>query len=287
MVLRRDFLRVGALAVPAGLAHAGIPTHSHGKSCIFLRLVGGPSQLDTWDLKPEAPSHVRGAFQAIRTNVPGIEIAEIFPRMARHADKYTLIRSMWHDGEPVHESGDELARTGDLVPGHVLLQDGPLDFHANCRKAVELVASGTPFVTVNMFESVFDQTTWDSHGWKPFSTTNCYRDVVGPMFDTAYSGLLTDLARRGILESTLVVASGEFGRTPRINPTGGRDHWPGCWTALVAGGGVRGGQVYGSSDALGAEPRENPVTPSMLAATMLDVVGISVQGSEPVRALFS
>ena len=286
MILRRDFLRVGALAVPAGLAHAGIPTHSHGKSCIFLRLVGGPSQLDTWDLKPEAPSHVRGAFQAIRTNVPGIEIAEIFPRMARQADKYTLIRSMWHDGEPVHESGDELARTGDLVPGHVLLRDGPLDFQGNCRKAVELVASGTPFVTVNMFESVFDQTTWDSHGWKPFSTTNCYRDVVGPMFDIAYSRLLTDLARRGLFESTLVVASGEFGRTPRINPTGGRDHWPGCWTALVAGGGVRGGQVYGSSDALGAEPRESPVTPLMLAATMLDFVDVSVQGSEPVRALF-
>ncbi len=295
--------------MPAGLAR--VEGSAPGKSCILLRLVGGPSQLDTWDLKPDAPSGVRGAFRPIRTNVPGMEISEIFPKMARQADKYALIRSMHYEGEPTHEVGDELIQTGRLAgagkaafptvgsvvadftgTNHVVLPNGPDDFAANCMQASRLVASGVRFVTVNMFETVFDETTWDSHGWKPFSSTNCYRDVVGPMFDEAYSALLVDLDRRGLLATTLVVATGEFGRTPKINPTGGRDHWPGCWTAVVAGGGVVGGQVYGSSDCLGAEPRENPVTPGMLAATIYSALGVPLDragvepGVEPVHELF-
>ena len=103
---------------------------------------------------------------------------------------------------------------------------------------------------------------------------NDYKDDLCPMFDQAYSALLEDLHQRGLLDTTLVLAMGEFGRTPRLNPRGGRDHWPGCWSVLFAGAGVRGGQVIGSSDAIGAEPRERPVTPAEIAASVYHGLGI-------------
>jgi hypothetical protein len=143
--------------------------------------------------------------------------------------------------------------------------------------ARRLVEAGTRFVTVNMFGSVFDETTWDIHGYSPFSPISCYRDHVGPMFDAAYSSLLEDLSQRGLMETTLVVAMGEFGRTPKINPTGGRDHWPRCSTVVMAGGGVRGGQVYGSSDRVGGEPKDDPVNPGMLAATIYTALGVPLE----------
>ena len=87
-----------------------------------------------------------------------------------------------------------------------------------------------------MFETVFNEITWDIHGSAPFSPIECYKNEVGPNFDNAYTALLEDLARRGMLETTMVLAFGEFGRTPKINPAGGRDHHPACWTVLFAGG---------------------------------------------------
>ena len=109
-------------------------------------------------------------------------------------------------------------------------------FGQSCLLARRLIEAGVRFVTVNMFETVFDEITWDIHGSKPFSPISCYRDLVGPMFDKAYSSLLEDLAERGLLSNTMVLAMGEFGRTPKVNPAGGRDHWPQCWTILMAGG---------------------------------------------------
>ena len=94
------------------------------------------------------------------------------------------------------------------------------------------------------------------------------------MFDLAYTALLDDLKQRGMLDNTLVVAMGEFGRTPQLNPRGGRDHWPGVWSVLFAGGGVRGGQVIGASDRTGAEPRDRPVSPAEVAATVYQGLGI-------------
>jgi uncharacterized protein (DUF1501 family) len=94
------------------------------------------------------------------------------------------------------------------------------------------------------------------------------------MFDRALSTLLDDLAQRGLLDETLVLAAGEFGRTPRINAWTGRDHWPGCWSVLVAGGGVRGGQVIGRSDATGHEPAERPIALPELTATLFRVLEI-------------
>ncbi len=143
-----------------------------------------------------------------------------------------------------------------------------------------------------MFDTVYNAVTWDCHadGEALATTLDDYRDILCPMFDMAYSTLLEDLAERGLLDTTLVVAMGEFGRTPLLNPRGGRDHWPGVWSILFAGGGVRGGQVVGSSDRTGSEPRDRPVTPAEVAATIYRLLGVPhppFVDSDPVEELFS
>ncbi len=384
---RRDLLC--ALPLPAlGLAtslraNSAIAQARPNQRCILLMLVGGPSQLDTFDMKPDAPSDVRGPYRPIKTNVPGIEISEIFPRTARQADKFAIIRSMHHTAIPMHDAGHQLMQTGRLfddgveyphmgsvlsrlcpspsgAPFHVLLP-GPIvntgggvshgqsagflgaefdPFHAeppssgprlvpagtsdafdlnrepesvreryglnrfgqSCLLARRLVEAGTRFVTVNMFQSVFDEITWDIHGSRPFSPIGAYAGRVGPIFDMAYSSLLQDLAERGLLGSTMVVATGEFGRTPKINAAGGRDHWPQCWSMLMAGGGIEGGQVIGESDETASAPRDRPTTPAEVVATIYQGFGIDPAkeirqpngqllplvdpGSRPVRELF-
>src|SRR2546429_3992926 len=99
-------------------------------------------------------------------------------------------------------------------------------FGQSCLLARRLIEAGVRFVTVNMFETVFDEITWDIHGSKPFSPISCYRDLVGPMFDMAYSSLLEELGQRGLLSNTMVVSMGEFGRTPKANPADGRHPSP-------------------------------------------------------------
>jgi hypothetical protein len=441
---RRDFLHAGCLSflglgLPQVLglqAQGAVEDDKKDVNCIHLMLVGGPSQLDTWDPKPNAPVEIRGPYKAIRTNVPGIEISENFPRMARHADKYALIRSLYHTAAAVHDTGHQMMQTGRLfqggieypnmgsvlaklkgpkgdVPPHVLMprpigntggnmphgqnagflgksfdpfvlnadpsdpnfkvpdmlppdyltalrvdrrrdwremidksvsmfetsQDARLldtTFHQaytlmssqkareafelhrepqatrekygmnrfgqSCLLARRLVEAGVRFVTINMFETVFDEITWDIHGSKPFSPISCYRDLVGPMFDMAYSSLLDELSQRGLLTKTMVLATGEFGRTPKVNPAGGRDHWPQCWTILMAGGGIKGGQVVGSSDDIGSAPKDRPTTPAQVAATVFRGLGIDLatelpgagnrpiplvdRGVEPISELF-
>jgi uncharacterized protein (DUF1501 family) len=152
-------------------------------------------------------------------------------------------------------------------------------FGQSCLLARRLVEAGARVVTVNMFETVFNRVTWDCHGARPFSTLDDYARELLPTLDQALSALLDDLDRRGLLETTLVVATGEFGRTPRINHNGGRDHWPGVWSALLAGGGTRGGHVIGSSDADGAAPADRPVTPPELLATIYRSLGIDLGAS--------
>jgi hypothetical protein len=162
-------------------------------------------------------------------------------------------------------------------PEEVRKRYGMNRFGQGCLLARRLVERGVRFVTLNMFETVFNDITWDIHGSAPFSPISCYNDLVGPMFDNAYSSLLEDLSNLGLLESTLVMATGEFGRTPRINPAGGRDHWPQCWTVVLAGGGIKGGQVVGASDAIGGAPVDHPVTPSHLAATVYKCLGVPIE----------
>ncbi len=442
---RRDFLHAGSLAfLGLGLpqlfdlkALGAVDESKKDINCIFLMLVGGPSQLDTWDPKPDAPAEIRGPHRPIKTNVPGMQISEIFPRMAKHADKYALIRSCYHTAPAVHDTGHQMMQTGRLfqagvehphygcvlsylkgskgdVPPHVLLpkpigptggnmphgqnagylgkrydpfvlnanpaapgfkvpdllppdymsalrvdrrknwramvdktvskfetsQDARLlddTFHQaytlmtsqkaraafelhreteemrqrygmnrfgqGCLLARRLIEADVRFVTVNMFETVFDEITWDIHGSPPFSPISAVKDLCGPMFDNAFTSLIEDLHDRRLLEETMIVAVGEFGRTPKINSAGGRDHWPQVWTAVMAGGGIQGGQVVGASDDHAAFPKDRPVSPPEMAATVYNALGIKLDqelpgaqgrpifivdsGTEPIHELFS
>jgi hypothetical protein len=147
--------------------------------------------------------------------------------------------------------------------------------------ARRLVEAGVRFVTVNTFITVFDEITWDIHGSKPFTSIQGMKEIVAPMYDQAYSALIEDLSRRGLLDKTLVANLAEFGRTPRINPAGGRDHWPQCWTMYFAGGGVQGGRVVGRSDEGGAYPAERPVAPNEIVATIYHALGVDLDAHLP------
>jgi uncharacterized protein (DUF1501 family) len=152
-------------------------------------------------------------------------------------------------------------------------------FGQSCLLARRLVEHGIRLVTVNMFDTVFNKITWDCHanGGSLAVTLEDYKRTLCPMLDFAYTALIEDLYRRGMLENTLVIAMGEFGRTYKLNSRGGRDHWPGVWSILFAGGGVRGGQVIGASDKNGAEPKDRPVHPSEIAASVYCALGIDLE----------
>jgi Protein of unknown function (DUF1501) len=126
---------------------------------------------------------------------------------------------------------------------------------------------------------------WDTHGWKVGKTPNfpSLRDKLLPALDLASTGLLEDLQARGLLDQTVVVWTGEFGRSPRINSDAGRDHYGNVFSAMLAGGGIRGGQVYGASDKDGAFPADNPVTPAAFAATLYHCLGVAPDAEVPDR----
>jgi uncharacterized protein (DUF1501 family) len=346
-VSRRDFLRAGSLAASASLsdalkADAGQQVVRRAKHCIVLFLVGGPSQLETWDPKPDAPTDVRGPFRPIATNITGIRISEHLPRMASMAHRFAILRTVHHAAAPIHETGQQLLQTGRLSPldnefphfGAVLAKQqdpckegvapfvilptpigntgisishgqgagmlgvafepavqanftsslpsadreryGKTAFGDSCARALQRIQQGTRCVVVNMFDTVYDRTTWDCHADRTglSSTLDDYRRTLCPTFDRAYATLIDDLHQRGLLEETLVIAMGEFGRTPRLNAQGGRDHWPGCWSIVMAGGGVRGGQVIGTSDRLGAEPTHRPIHCAEVTASVYNAMGL-------------
>jgi uncharacterized protein (DUF1501 family) len=159
------------------------------------------------------------------------------------------------------------------LPVEIRSQYGRTTFGDRCARAFQLVTSGNRVIVVNMYDNVFSRPTWDAHARGPFSTLNDYAESVLPTFDMAYNALLNDLERSGLLDTTLVVAAGEFGRSPRLNSHGGRDHWTACGSALLAGCGVQGGRTIGESDAIASAPRDRPVSPADLAATMVEAVG--------------
>lgn len=154
----------------------------------------------------------------------------------------------------------------DLTQESVTLRDryGRTKIGQSLLLARRLVEAGVQFVAFNAFNQ-----EWDIHG----GLTGRYKQIVPPM-DQAFGSLVEDLAQRGMLDSTLVVNTGEFGRTPRINKDGGRDHWPNAYTSVLAGGGIRGGIVYGETDRQGAEVLGRPVAPADLLATMWHQLGI-------------
>lgn len=350
---RREVLQVATTAGISLLAPAAASARDHAdraKRCIFIVCTGGPSQLETWDPKPEAPSHVRGPFGAIETNISGIRISETLPRLARLADRYSLVRSLHSNGPALHEIGLQLIQTGACElggeerphvgaavaqarggsvpvllphpigdtglplyrgqgsgfltesyspisatnepaslaptvraalslakePAAVRDRYGRTPFGENCLRARRLVENGAAFVTINQFDTIFHQHTWDCHGLPDLPTRVAdLRDHVAAPFDLALSALIEDLYDRGLYEETLVVCVGEFGRTPRINKTGGRDHWNRCWSAMLGGGGTPGGQVIGASDAHAAEPTADPITPTQFLATIYEKLGLS------------
>lgn len=401
-VSRRDALRVGSLTgLGLGLADlfrgqltASEPRLARAKACILLWLDGGPSHLESFDLKPLAPAEVRGPFQPIPTNVSGIQISELLPETAKVTDKLTIIRSMTsplgehgianqylltgYKPSPVLQYPSYGAVAAHLNPGQPVLppyiaipesrsvgagflgrqyepfvtggdpskpefkvQDlnffpgvdesrlrrrreylnvfervqadfetrdlpadssfdrafrlvtsndakdafdlsreperiraryGPRMFGQSCLLARRLVERGVPFVSVI-------NTGWDTHEGLVLQLKLGYsgaRVGVGllPTFDFGFSALVADLSERGLLDETLVIAMGEFGRTPKLNIRGGRDHWPRVFSVVLAGGGVPGGQVIGSSDRDGESPLDDPVTPNDLARTIYTLLGI-------------
>lgn len=176
---------------------------------------------------------------------------------------------------------------GDRAPAERradLERYGFTEFGKACRLARKFLEwESARFITINQFSTVFDAPSWDCHadGGSLRTTLKDVASVVAPSFDTAFAQLLTDLDNRGLLESTLVVATGEFGRTPKLNSNGGRDHWAGCWTTLVAGGGVKGGQVIGASDRTGSEPADRPVTPQELVSSIFHALGVAQNATIP------
>ena len=420
---RRDFLQVGMLgALGFGLqdwfaasAAGAVKPGASDRSCIMIFNLGAPSNMDLWDMKPDAPSEVRGPFKPIASRAPAIQFSEILPRHAQIADKISLVRSVHHGGAAVHDAGWQMMQTGRLFSGGVntphigsvvsylegrktdlppfvvlpelmgrgggnlpngqaggflgkahdpfslnadpskpdfrvpdllppreigtvrldrrrkirelvdnavatfegsedaALLDGNFQsafrlmtstgareafdlsrespatrerygmtrFGQSCLLARRLIESGVRFVTINAFLTVFDEITWDIHGSKPFTSIEGMRDVVCPMYDQSYSALVEDLSQRGMLDSTMVCNLAEFGRTPRINPAGGRDHWPLCFTVGFAGGGVQGGRVVGASDPIGAVPADRPVEPADVAATIFHSLGLDLETKLP------
>ena len=389
-------------------AAAGVnEKQKRAKSVILIFNCGAPSHIDLWDMKPDAPDDVRGIFKPISTNVPGIQISELLPRMAQRADKLAIVRTVHHThgahnsgmywsivGKPyridntlINPSRTDLPSFGTLVgwlaqrdehaslmppyvitpaphcdstkyitPGqfggclgprydplvvngdpnsakfrvpdlglvkgitHERLQErrgllaafdrGPhlppesvRDHEANRAKALKLMTSdeagrafdlsqepakvrerygrhswgqshllarrlveaGVRFVTTVNGPSI----TWDTHE----DNFKRLKDRLVPPMEQAYAALLDDLDERGLLDSTVVVWMGDFGRTPIINKTAGRDHWPQCNSMVLAGGGIRGGQVVGESDSKAAYPRTRPVTPADIHATVFQALG--------------
>ncbi len=161
-----------------------------------------------------------------------------------------------------HESAATRAKYGDHPLGRC------------CLAARRLVEAGVRCVTVNTSTDVLRQSSWDTHGHAPFATTLQLREQVAPQYDQAVSSLIQDLHQRGQLEDTLICALAEFGRTPRMNPQGGRDHWPQCFTTYFAGGGVQGGQVIGASDRWASQPADRPVSPPEIVASILSGLGV-------------
>jgi hypothetical protein len=428
---RRDaMIRLGAaggLTLPAMLrASASSPARGSADSCIYLFLWGGPPQQDTFDLKPDAAAEFRGEFKPIRTNVPGLDICEKLPRLARLADKYSIIRSLTHPSNnhepsvqhmlsgragppslavpnnqrkrsdfpnigsvvssftppgdlpaavtvprPIGHDGSTYSGTyaGFLGPKHDPLERAPAketrevathaldplpelpssriahrssllkqlerqdaklqrtggtgldDYRLQAlrmvsnpavREAFELnrepayvrdrygrseygesfllsrrlIEAGVKFVTISWMYIAPDGNVlnvWDNHSGAGVLGAKTGYDLLRgptclPALDQGLSALLEDLHDRGLLNRTLIAAAGEFGRTPKVNKDGGRDHWGACQSAFFAGGGVRGGQVYGKSDKIAAYPTDNPVSPGDFLATIYQALGIDPQG---------
>ena len=233
--------------------------------------VGGPDRFD------RSLGTLGHAFEPFHGQ--GISPDQILDRARAWTDR-ALARGLTPGGDPP-AGQDPLSNRSALRADF-----GGSEFSRDCRLAARLVAAGTRLVVINMAGTVFGQPSWDGHGRAPFSTfDDLARDLL-PAFDRGFAGLVDDLHERGLLGSTLVVAAGEFGRTPWINESGGRDHWPAVASVLVAGGGAPEGLVLGSSTVDG-QPEDRPVPLGDLVASIAVAAGLdpertSLAGARPI-----
>ena len=261
LLARRDFLQIGALG-PLGRQRAR-------NSCILIWQSGGCSHLDTFDMKPQAPREIRGLFRPISTSVPGIRICEHLPLTARHAHQFTVLRSVC-SGETNHERASHYLRTGHpLSPGRefpsLLTAAAPQPgFLQQCLAAPRMVEAGARF-------QMLTHSGYDTHA----ANFQRLKDRLLPEFDRAFATLLQDLDDRGLLQTTLVIVMGEFGRSPRINAQGGRDHHAQAWSILLAGAGLPGGRALGATDSAGEEVTDLPVSPADLLRTIYSVLELA------------
>jgi hypothetical protein len=169
-------------------------------------------------------------------------------------------------------------------PQKMIDRYGRTRFGQSCLLGRRLIEHGVPFMQVNWSDHVEAEEDSGDGGWDHhYRNFQIMQDRHGPWLDQALSALLEDLEDRGLLKTTLVIAVGEFGRSPKINDKAGREHWEHCYSALLAGGGVRGGRVIGSSDAKGEHPHDRPTTPADLAATIHHAVGVTSEQSQTLR----
>ncbi|HVC92826.1 MAG TPA: DUF1501 domain-containing protein [Pirellulales bacterium] len=315
---RREWLRIGGLAGLNWLSASrrsaqattgsgtstGVPGFGKARSIILVYTAGGQSQLETWDPKPEAPETVRGEFRPIATSVPGTFVGEHMPRLARLADRYTIVRSLSHDdlADNQRTDMDHLYRQAFEVLASPICREA-FDLSAEpdevrdrygrnrpgqaCPLARRLVEAGVPLVTVfwNFTIRGQDKTpaSTETYGWDTHNDIfEALKVHLLPHFDVGFSALLEDLDQRGLLDQTLVVCMGEFGRAPRIaleptfaGLTPGRKHWPSAYSAVLAGAGITRGAVYGGTDRFAAQPRSRRLGPWDIAATMFSALGVN------------
>jgi len=309
---RRDFLKAAGVGIAGVAGWGAVPAEgsalaSRAEACVWIHLSGGLSQLDTFDPKPEAPLDIRGPFAFRRSGIPGVQVCQHLPRIAEILGETTLIRSCSSD-ETNHDRAAHYWFTGcrptvalDSTPlGSFLAAKGSRgrfsaetvihsspegattkrffrfpasyssamvernDLVEACRVALQSVEAGCRFVTVA-------DEGWDAHE----NLHAQYQAKKLPELDQALSSLLIGLQRRGLWKDTLVVLMGEFGRSPKINAHGGRDHWPHSGCAILAGGPMRRGLVIGETDARGAFPLHAPMTPPALAKMILPAMGLN------------
>lgn len=261
---------------------------------LTIVLTGGPGPLDTFDPKPNAPLEIRGPFRAIETSVPGVQISENFPLLARQAEMFSLVRCMSAQGPQIHDlSGyDGLLRDSlELFPGPAsprfplpggmefreiasaddVRRYGEFPLGKNLLLARNLLTSGIERITVHQCSGLLNTLSWDMHadGGDLKTTLQDYQRVLCPQLDQSLSALLADLQKCEMLQETRVAVISDMGRTPRLNARGGRDHHKEVWTNLVAGAGIEGGTVIGGSDRHGGEPVNGAMSPAAFTKQIL------------------
>ena len=265
---RREFLKRGATAV-GGVALPGLTARAMAslvwprasKSVIFVYLAGGPSHLDVYDMRPDAPAEIRGEFRPIQTNVPGVRVCEHLPLHAKIADKFAIVNGV----ETIDSHGLAVVTTGSPTSPQ--------------RTGLESISA------VHIEHLDLPHGDWDTHGRVLGRQLTIFQELREklPAYDAAIHRLVNDIYEHGLDKDILLVACGEFGRTPWINEHGGRNHWAPCGSVLFAGGGLKMGQVIGATNSKAEEPVERGMNSNCLLATIYRRFGINPAQTLPDR----